>query len=108
MGSRNRPRYPSSGLPCGSAHTRIRVVALQSSRLSLLLVAAFADATVCVADAVPERASWPATDRHAAGTATLQANLLTLTKYARTRISPRFGRPASRRQKPSLIAGSIS
>jgi hypothetical protein len=45
-----------------------------------LLVSAGRDATVCVADAVPGRASWPATARQAAGTAARQANPLTFTK----------------------------
>jgi len=44
---------------------------------------------VRVAAALLEKASWPATARHAAGMASFQANPLTLTKRVRTRLSSR-------------------
>ena len=51
-------------------------VALQSSRLNLLLVADCAGTAACVADAVPAKASWLAAARHTAGMASFQANPL--------------------------------
>ena len=59
-------------------HSRIISVALQSSRLNLLLVADCAEVAACVADAVPAKASWLAAARHAAGMASFQANPLAL------------------------------
>src|SRR5215471_4026582 len=88
----------------------MRKVALQSPRLIRLplVVAGRADANVRVADAVPERASWPATARHATGMATFQANPLPFNRCARTGISPRFGRPVSSRQEIPAHDESIS
>jgi hypothetical protein len=54
-------------------HSRIISVALQSSRLNLLLAADWAGVAAgvaaCVADAVPAKASWLAAARHTTGMA---------------------------------------
>src|SRR5215471_5908550 len=88
----------------------MRKVALQSPRLIRLplVVAGRADADVRVADAVPERASWPATARHATGMATFQANPLAFNQCAGTGHLPRFGRPVSSRQENPAHDESIS
>src|SRR5215472_6295835 len=88
----NRYRSPLDSIfPRGSVHSRRNTVRLQSNRLCILFgvntpAVVFAAATVWVAEAAPERASWPVTARHAAGMASFQANLLILAMPDRTRI----------------------